>query len=35
MGGTVTGLQPALIVCENLSTEQVVVIFEASAGLEL
>jgi hypothetical protein len=28
VGGTVTGLQPALIVCENLSTEQVVVIWE-------
>ena len=26
VGGTVTGLRPALILCENLTTQQVVVI---------
>jgi hypothetical protein len=42
VGGTVTGLRPALIVCENLTTEQVVVIFDQAmswncetAGLEV
>jgi Kelch motif len=42
VGGSVTGLRPALIVCENLSTSQVVVIWEQApswncetAGLEV